>query len=559
MASFSATIAESPEQTLIHGSPELGLQEEPDHLEADEASASRAAARAAQNPSAERRSTLGGHLTPIYGFLDFYNRIHIQYTLLDLGNVTGGQVITFWVLNAHLVPRLLSVITETGASGVALTEPEPAPYEYQPLEELTYSLTIQTDGPASIDSTFTFNFDVQDLQLHVIGTRLIIFPYEPDGVVTETLEWATDVLEAHDGTEQRISVRDAPRQRIDFSVITEEGVPDTTLRLALFDWIGRVMGVPIWWEMRALSAPVAAGSNTISVSTLYGDFRVGGLVMVRGSEDEYEVLGVESMTNTSITFTSDLTGSYDTTAVVMPVRVAYASTQTSRERHPVGAARTSMSFTVIDNINIGDITGQPTYQGDVLLDDANFMDTTAPEGLDRPVTVVDTTSGKIYQGVKADRARFQAHKRWLAHTQQEVWRIRRLLHHVHGGRRGFWLPSFRDDFEPTADMGVSASSIRVRNVGYTTFARERRPLGDLRITLNDGTIYTRQITASTVDGPDEVLSFDSALPNLSAIPVGDIHRVELIHRVRVADDRAKILHNYVGEARIDLNLVAVRE
>ena len=54
--------------------------------------------------------------------------------------------------------------------------------------------------------------------MRVNGANFHHLDGNPENDIVETLEWKTSILKAHDGTEQRIKVRQSPRQYFRFMV-----------------------------------------------------------------------------------------------------------------------------------------------------------------------------------------------------------------------------------------------------------------------------------------------------------------------------------------------------
>lgn len=509
-------------------------------------------------PITENNTRRVGYKQDQFGFLDYFNRIHIQYRRLDLGNIISTQQINFTVFNSYFVPRTLNDIVESGNNGgLILTEPAPTPLVFQPFEQYVYQLSVSPEGPPSVDATYLFDFDVIDLQLDVTGTRLVLFHFEPDGPINETLEFATDILESYDGSEQRIELRSAPRQRIEFEVLTE-GVEDTKLRGLLFDWLPRVFGLPIWWEMRRVTTAPTAGDNIIQVSTLNADFREGGLMMIYQDSSKYEVIGIADMDSTSITLDTDLANSYTRKAVVIPVRTVYAAPTANRSVTATNVARTQVAFTTIDNEDLSSSSSANTYLGKVLLDDANFMDGAYNESFQTRIFALDTVTGKVLQVSGWDQSKALLRKRWEVTTAADLWRIRRLLHSFHGNRVSFWLPSFRNDLQVNQTIAASTPTILIEHCNYTQIYKGRVPYTDIRVVLKNGTTYVRRIIDSNVDGANEVLTVNAPL-STSPIFVEDIERCEFVQLVRINNDRAKLTHVRAGTATIEINVTAVKE
>lgn len=563
MTIYAGSKEASPQNALEYGNPALGNMPDPDHtLGWDSSNGSAQGARNNTQPVDERRfihAGAGNSRSIQFGFLDFFNKIHLQYHSIDLGNIVSTQNLSFYVFNAFFEPRTLNDIIEVGGDGLILTEPSPTPLVYQSFQQYTYQLSVSTDGPPTVDAEYTFDFDNRDYVLTVVGNRLVLFPYEPDNGVTEQLQWASDVIEAYDGTEQRMSLRGAPRQRIEFDVLTDEGSQDTRLRSLIFDWMSRVYGLPIWWEMRRLTAAHLAGAGTLNVSTLYGDFRVGGLVMIYENEDTYEVIGIENMDASSIELQSQLVNSYSRKAVAIPVRTAYMAQTSQRSRTPTNVTRTSVAFTTINNVNLADTTGQTTYLGKVFLADANYISEGMEEAWEKRVTIIDAVTGLQFQISGTDRARMRMTKRWITRNSlQEVWRIRRLLHYFDGNRLSFYLPSGRNDLVLVQTIAADTPTIRVEHCNFTSLFKNRRPFTDLRVVLKDGQTFTRAIEDSNVDGDSEVLSLSAPLLG-TPILVEDVERIEFVSLVRISNDRAKLTHRIAGTAQVDINVISCKE
>lgn len=563
MTIYAGSKVASPQNALEYGNPALGSMPVPDHTLGWDFSLARGrGARTNTQPVDENRRQhvgAGNNKSLQFGFLDFFNKIHLQYHSVDLGNIVSTQNLSFYVFNAYFEPRTLNDILEVGGDGLVLVEPAPTPLVYQPFQQYTYNLTIDTDGPPTVDAEYTFEFDNRDYVLTVVGNRLVLFPFEPDDGVTEQLEWKSDVIESYNGTEQRMSLRGAPRQRIEFDVLTEEGSQDTKLRSLMFDWMSRVYGLPVWWELRRLTSAHTAGASVLNVSTAYGDFRVGGLVMIYENEDTFEVIGIDAADATSITLQSQLVNSYTSKAVAMPVRTAYMAATSQRARSPNNVTTTSVAFTTINNVNIADTTGQETYLGKVFLGDANYMGNSLAETWEKRVTVIDAETGLQYQISGTDRARMRLSKRWITRNSlQEVWRIRRLLHHLDGNRVSFYMPSGRNDLELVQTIAADTPTIRVKLANFTALYKNRKPFSDIRIVLKDGQTFVRAITSSNVDGNDEVLSLSSPLLG-TPIPVEDVARIEFVSLVRISNDRAKLTHRWAGTAQVDINVVSCKE
>lgn len=501
-----------------------------------------------------------GFVMPSYAD-DLFGHILIVPSRLDLGNILSNQSRELEVANLFFEAKDWTALTNLAGDGIAFDNLPAFPHSILPFGSYVLEVTVSTDGPPSIDGSllFEFGYDPQ-IPVPVTGTRIVMFQFIPQGNVVEVVEWKTDVIEAYDGTEQRIRVRLAPRQRIRYEVATES-VNDAGLRAMLFDWLPRVFGLPIWFEKRDLQATAPQGATTITVDTRWGDFRVGFLIMIYESEDKWEAVEVEALTLTTIDLASGLANTFAPGAFVMPVRSAYAQTQTNANRYQRGVGgleKTTVNFTTLDNEDLEDIGTATLYDGRVVLDDGNVVSNTLPESFERPVVVIDNSSGVILQTSRTDRSRINSVKTWDLPDLEELWRVRQLLHSFHGSQASFWVPSCRADLELSDTIGPGATTFRVLLFGYTAFIQSRRPQADVQIILKTGTIIRRRVIGSEVDVDEEVLTVNTSI-NPTQILVEEVERIEILALFRIADDEATIEHRQVGDATAAVNLRSIKE
>lgn len=494
-----------------------------------------------------------------------FGHILIVPSRLDLGNILSNQSRTVEIANLYMTPQdWLSLSTDVdGLTFVnppyGLLDSPPTPYTIPSFGSYLLQVSIDADGPATITGSMFFGFENEDIAVPVTGTRVIVFPFQPKPGISETLSWKTDVLEANDGTEQRIGLRRDPRQSVRFSVILDNR-SDTLMRGLLFDWLPRVFALPFWWEARRSTAPIAPGALIIPVETAYGDFRVDGLVMVFRSNSSYEVLEIESFDAVSITVKSEIGGDYDSGVLVMPAATAFSKTVPNAPRIPKEFTEYGVEFTIVDSTDLASTTGSNVYDSKILLDDCNLIVAGEEDNWDRPVIVLDNETGYVYQTSRTDRSRARTKKVWDCPDLAELWRVRQLLHHFNGSRLSFFLPTFRHDLQVTDVIGPNATTFRIQETGYSTFYQSRRPFADVRIVFYDGFSIVRRVIDAEIDPGtgEEVLTIDTAFAATAINPV-DIKQMEFVNLVRISDDKAQIEHDFLGSANVEIAVVTVKE
>lgn len=512
-------------------------------------------------PTPPQGHALAGYVFPAWDGL-LFGHILIIPGRLDLGNVLSNQTRTIEIANLYLTDReWLSAITDVDGltfNNLPTFGSPPSPYILPSFGSYLLQVGISADGPPSISGTITLGFDVGDQDVPVTGQRVVLWPFQPQPEILETLEWSTNIMEAYDGTEQRMTIRTTPRQRLRMNFIKFEGI-ERRAKALLFDWLARVFALPVWFEARRSTAPATVGATSIAVNTASGDFRVTGLVFIYASDTAYEAVEISAVNSNSLDLASELTATFPAGSLVMPARTAYAKSVPSTPRLPGGGSVYAMEFVTVVGADLASTSGSSTYAGKVLLDDCNLVESGDGDAWERPVIVLDTDSGRIYQTSRVDRSRFRTRKVWDSTSLAETWRIRQLLHALAGSRVSFWLPSFRADLVLAATIGPAALTFRVQECGYTSLIQSRRPFADVRLVLVDGTAIVRRVTASVVDGTQEVLTIDSAFDPLGPILIADVERIELVNLVRIADDKAEIQHRRLGDASVSIAVVTCKE
>lgn len=493
---------------------------------------------------------------------DLFFRILLVPGSLNMGNILANQTRTVEVANMYFSPVSWTGLSNAVDGGITFPNLPSFPRNLQPLSSFILQLSVGPTGAPSFSGYLHFTFTPENVDLFVSGRRLVLCQFPPQQGIVETLEWKTDIIEAYDGTEQRSGTRLSPRQRLQFSILTQER-HDMNMRSLMFGWLSNIFGIPIWFEQSPLLAANAIGDTLVLCDTTVYDFRVGSLVMVYQDVDTYDIAQVGAKSSTSLTLSSELSFNYKVgNTVVMPVRVGYAVTTPAHHRSVNNNEQTDIEFIVQDNIDLSDATGQALYQSKYLLDDSNYLSdgsSTMDDAWDRPVVVIDNDQGNPVQFSRVDRSRPHLAKGWSLADQANVWRVRRLLHAINGSRTTFFLPSFRADLQLVLDVAGGGTTLRCAHDGYSDFMQGLRPQGDVRVVLKNGTIYVRQVTGATTDliANQAVITINSQL-SASAVHVSDVDHIELVALVRIADDKAVLNHYFAGCADVHVNLLGVK-
>lgn len=505
-------------------------------------SATTSGAKTSTQPVDEPANAATGQSLENFGMLDYYNRIHIDTRSFDLGNLVSQQTRTFKLWNAYLVPKTLETVDQVNIDGITLVEPSPAPLTYAPLKENTYTLQISTDGPATIDASYTFNFGggANDPSISVVGSRITAWTWLPnwDEPMVERLEWSTDVMRSYDGTEQRVQLRNTPRRNFEFS-FSAEGTQRRRLDAAIYNWGARVWAVPVWTDGETLSATVSAGGTTIPATTTNRDYHAGGLVMLLNDSGSYEVTEIASLTSSVITLLRPLVNTWaGGSCSVFPVRSA-------RMPSTHGYTRFTGDFVYgrvrmdVDDVNEWTAATETTYRSyPVMTETPNWVES-MDQSFERKLAILDYGTGERAIVDESGEPEIASSFRWFLESRARIAAFRSWLYARAGKFGAIWVPTWVSDLTVVANIGSGVTTIDVEHCDYTRRLVGKLHRKDIRVALNNGSVYYRRITgASEVSASVERLTIDSAF-GVAIVP-SDIAMISFMMLSRLDADGVEI-------------------
>lgn len=537
MATFTGSIDITPDWSGALQHPAFGLKDVPEwdigFLGAEVVNGSLNDTQ----PVLENPTTQPGSISYEYDFLHWYNRIHIQYSLLNLGNVVGDQEVEFWVLNTYFVPVTLENLTGSGIEGLTLVQPAVPPYDFAPFEEKTYALLVSTVGPPELQATYEFDFGAQGLlTLQVIGTRVIGWHWEPNWAepVKERLQWLTDVQESFDGSGQFMQLREYPRQEWEFLVDLSKRRARTA-ETTLYGWNGRVWAVPVWPDIEILTFPLSEGTEIIEIPTTTKQYRNGGMVMlISENNDSYETAEIEFVNSNSLELVRPLANAWPTGTRVYPVSFCRMAGQVF-SRFTEEDSYGTVTFRSTFGIPYSSLS-EATYRSYPVLTVPPQWNTDPTVGFQDKITVFDNPVGESYYDRESNIPRVFYSWNWTELTRAEIDVLRKFVYSRRGRARAVWIPTNAADLVMKATTGSSSLAIDVEHSNLVKFLTEdstaRR---DIRIELKNGSIFYRRITEfNSVDATTENISIDSSLGVL--VNPQDVHRISWLTLVHLDND-----------------------
>lgn len=474
-------------------------------------------------------------------FDDYYNRIHVVPRVLDIGNLLSVQTRDATVWNAYFTSQSLASITESGTAGLTETGIT-APTVFAPLEERTYSITVDTAGPATINALYTFAFPLESPTLAVTGRRVTVFGHAPNWgePVRERLAWLTDVILAESGVEQRAGLRAVPRRALAYSLLTRDRHESNRLETTLIGWQARLFAVPVWTDFQVLDADLPAGSTVVPCATAGYEFAADGLALLWRAHDVHEAVEVASVGGSSLTLAAPTLADWPAGTRLLPVRLGRLPERQRFTRESAHHLQGEVEFAFDDHPGVTPVDTGDTYAGfRVYAAGTNWADPIETEAL-RQVQALDyDTAAGLWVDDLSGLATLLKTWHWTLRSRDEIVALRAWLAARAGRRVPFWSTSQGVDMEVVATIGASDGAIAVRNIGYALLIDARADRRHLLIETTAGARYYRAITGATEIDPDtESIAIDTSLG--ATLQPAEIRAVRFLHLTRLDTDEVEI-------------------
>lgn len=499
----------------------------------------------------EPQANVSGSIAPNF-FDEFYHRIHIKPSFFDLGNLISNQTRQFEVWNAHFSSRTLNAVTPTGTySGLSLSGAPIPPLVYGALQSYVYTLTAQTAGDPVIDADFVFSFGAESVALEVFGRRIVLWLARPDWSdgITERMEWATDVLTARDGTEQRVRLRKHARRSLEMGYLRDgrsAAIADTLLT----GWSGRRYLVPVWMERDRITSVVAMGATTITVTdAALKDYRVGGYLTLWRDEAQAEAIEIAAISGNTLTLKTPVSANYPAGSSVMPGIVARIDGEHRASRQAVGLLAGRIRFVDEQSTDRAAAEIGPTWNGYAVLDERPDRAVDVEESWARSLEILDSITGILTVDDPTGKPIIRRTYSWLINGRTAIDRWKKWAAARAGRMNALWLPTFGDDIEVADNIAQTDTGIKVRNTLAARYAVGQPGRTALRIETTAGAVYHRQVTGITeLDADTETINIDASLG--VPLPVSSIRRAMWLALARLESDAVEIHYETDSLARL---------
>jgi hypothetical protein len=345
-----------------------------------------------------------------------------------------------------------------------------------------------------------------------------VFPIKPDAgsPTVETYAFATEILTAEDGTEQRRLLREHPVGGIDLPMVAH-GRKAQTLQAYLITGSGQQWAAPLWPLACRMSADIAPGAGSIPLAESnlpFTDWQgVAPYALLWRDPWTYELLSIANdVFPDSLPLNDVVVGTWPKASTwVLPIRLGRII-DSSLEWWNVEALTGHVQFSF-------ESTGESFYgfDGTELIETFDRKpNRTSPreQGFEHRLDVLDPGLGTraAFTRDKATATRGRTFN-WTAFSRADALELRAFLTRRLGRLVPFWVPSYQRDMQLAVAAAAIDTEIVIEAIGYAallfpnTGARRY-----LRLRAPGGAFVDAKVTAA-VDNEDgtETLTLDDPL------------------------------------------------
>ncbi len=499
----------------------------------------------------------------------FIDKIWVNPVPVDFGSIIGSSVRQVSIFSSFdTESQTLSNIDFTNI-GVGVSSDIVLPRVLAPFETVLSDFTATAAGPPSFDDDVDFVFSSVTISVRFIGRRLVLFAHRPQTPILIQRLFETQIRNPRNAEEQRASIRTVARERIRFTVRQSDEQERSRLRTLLYAFRPFIFGIPMWNEMRVVTAPSTAGTSVLNVDTTDIDHRVGGTVAVYSEVTRtFFDAQIASLTSSSITLNAALSADVLAGSIVLPVRFGYLVSDPQTRDAPFGAFDTVLSFETTDGVDLGfadqaaveaEFTVHPTNDL-IILSDPNLLESFEHRRESKSRLVrLDNTTGEPIQFSDSPVSSYVTPVFRELESLAQVRKWTSFADWVKGSWRSFYLPTFRNDLPPQSDFTLNATSLTIEPVGFATFFGVQEPLVTLMLELPDGRQFFADVSSATDGGTFESLVLSAAFdPVLSDNVVAATARISFCELVRVDGDVFTFNHREAGDCAFAFSVRSVR-
>lgn len=464
----------------------------------------------------------------------FVNNVFITPPNVEAGVLTAGEMYEFEVWHSYGYSLDLDYVLETGDDSVALGGAKNgelmafASSPYKVFLNQTNAVDIKYQAAFSFGSAGIHTYNLKGMMALVVA-EAIDWNYQPEA----TYQYLTETIEAFNGTEQRISLRDQPRLSLRYSyTIPEERL--YSFENAIMNSSSRMV-VPVWPYKCELENDVNIGDQALTLVNINRQIASSEKLLIV-ENGNHELLDIKSVAGNVVSLFQLVKKNYSSNATVTPAAITNIADESSSTNYSNDIATYSVTFELDETVmtkpspvdNFSRHNGRrilhikPNRARDITTEYKKLREHFDPQIGARKIT--ERSTGSV---------------RYLNYTftlfsEKERQRLEDFVD-LHAGAQGeFYAEGPGISFELQDDVTAPASQITIKSAGYNSFTGSDSFAPAIVIKLyNSETIYrTIENVIKQADGSENVI-LDQQIEPLKA---EDIDYIAPLYLCRFAGD-----------------------
>lgn len=481
----------------------------------------------------------------------FFDNVFLTPAEIDAGVVVPGAQFGFELWHSFTDAKALAGVTESGAFGVVLSGITSGTLYSFTSTPYVVSLS-QTGGVIEYRASFDFGSG-SAYSFSLTASMALVMPERIDWSTQPemSIQYLTEVIEAFDGTEQRIALRDTPRLSLSYMYsMTDEQQYRFDNKLSTSS--GNML-VPLWPLQCQLSREVSAGDASVDLETINAHVMASDTLLI-SEGDESEIVSVESVIGMTITLSTLAKKTFSTNAVVLPTRIAY----------PADESNATSLLRGFDQHTITYDLDETKIQKPTPVDDFEYLNSRPvfPFRPDRSKDITtqynrrrETLEPLIGARSIFDRAKSTVKiidQTFTFFSEAERQRFEDFAELMNGAQGEFYLEGHGQAFELSEDIVVLTYKFKIQSSGYTNFANSKShaPIAAIKL-YNGTTIYRTILNASGNPDGTETITTKESTTNLK---ISDIETIVPLYLARFDSDEFRYIFDTNEVSTITKNI-----
>lgn len=481
----------------------------------------------------------------------FFNNVFLTPERIDAGVVVPGAEFSFELWHSFVDAKVLAGVTQTGEFGVELNgATSGALYAFT---SFAYGVSLnQTNGLVDYRASFDFGSG-SEYSFILTASKALVMPERIDWSTQPemSIQYLTEVIEAFDGTEQRIALRDTPRCSLSYmySMTDEQQYRfDNKLSTSTGSMI-----VPLWPLQCQLSRAVQPGDASVVLEATNAHVRASETLLI-SEGDECEVVIIESVAGAVVTLKHLAKKTFSTNAVVLPARIAY----------PADESNSTSLLRGFDQHSITYDFDETQIQKPAPIDDFEYLNSRPifPFRPDRSKDVTTQYNRRRQMldpliGARSIYDRTKGTVKILGQTftffsEQERQRFEDFAEIMNGSQGEFYIEGPGQAFELSEDIVVPTYKFKIKSSGYSNFANSRSLATNIAIKLYNGTTIYRAVLSATgnSDGTETITTKEITL----SLKTTDIEAIVPLYLARFDSDEFRYIFDTSEVSTITKNI-----